>query len=659
MNTNISHNLIVSVLLCLLAVPVAADLIDDLARNPEVRAARISPTGEYLAVMKEEEAQNVVAVFTFPEMKLINVIDFPGKNEVGRFWWVNNERILVSVAIDWDRSEEDVGHGELYAVNADGKRGKYLYGRRGNMSGKAKSRTNQVTTEYAAASFLHPLWDDPKKVLIRIGQFGRGFKSATTVAKLDIYSGRVTEEVYPPTANADILTDSQGNVRFSYYLDDDQATVIHQRDPDTGRWKEFSRAAYGESQIVPLEVNDDGDIFVRASNNDGPEGLYLMDPATQKLEVIVQHPYVSLDGLDSDYNGDVYGARFMPDRYEQYFLSEDHPNVQLTQALKGVFPNAMVLIGSTTHDFSLSVVRPIEDVRTPEFYLYDRNTNQLRLLFDAMPWVDDSLLSPMQPIEVEARDGLMLRGYLTVPKGAEPKNLPLVIIPHGGPHGPRDEWGYQWFEGFVPAAGYATLRINYRGSGGYGLEFEKAGHRNWPTKMQDDLTDSVQWAIDQGIADPDRICIFGWSYGGYAAAMSITREPDLYKCSVAGAGVYDQEVQYNQADFADRTRWGKKYMDKVIGPTKEDRRLASPVTYVDKIKTPMLLVHGEDDARVPVEHAYELQKAMKAAGKPVPRLIELKNERHTPRNEENNVFWYRETIKFIAEHIGPGVPPKG
>ena len=209
----------------------------------------------------------------------------------------------------------------------------------------------------------------------------------------------------------------------------------------------------------------------------------------------------------------------------------------------------------------------------------------------------------------------------------------------------------------MPAAGYATLRINYRGSGGYGLEFERAGHRNWPTKMQDDLTDSVQWAIDQGIADPDRICIFGWSYGGYAAAMSITREPDLYKCSVAGAGVYDQEVQYNQADFADRTRWGKKYMDKVIGPTKEDRRLASPVTYVDKIKTPMLLVHGEDDARVPVEHAYELQKAMKAAGKPVPRLIELKNERHTPRNEENNVFWYRETIKFIAEHIGPGVPP--
>ena len=202
------------------------------------------------------------------------------------------------------------------------------------------------------------------------------------------------------------------------------------------------------------------------------------------------------------------------------------------------------------------------------------------------------------------------------------------------------------------------LQVNYRGSGGYGMGFEKAGHREWAGKMQDDLTDSVRWAIDQGIADPDRICISGWSYGGFATVMSMAREPDLYKCGVAGAGVYDQDLQYNRADFARFTRSGKRYVDQVIGPTAEDRAAASPITYVDRIKAPLLLVHGDKDLRVPVAHSEELVKAMKAAGKPEPELIILKNEPHSPRNEENVRTWYRRTVEFFEQHIGPGVKPE-
>ena len=323
--------------------------------------------------------------------------------------------------------------------------------------------------------------------------------------------------------------------------------------------------------------------------------------------------------------------------------------------LAQAFPGAVAQVVSTTHDFRLSIVRLEQDVRTLEFYIHDSEKGTVQKLFDAMPWIDDSLLSPMEPIQVTARDGVELHGYLTIPKGAQAKNLPLVVVPHGGPHGPRDIWGYQWFEGFVPASGYAMLQINFRGSGGYGVGFENMGHLEWGKKMQDDVTDATQWAIDQGIADPDRICIFGWSYGGYATLMGIIREPDLYSCAVAGAGVYDNDVQYEDADFADQTRWGKKYMDKVIGPTKADRDAASPITYIDRIKTPLLLVHGEEDQRVPVKHAYKLREAMKQAGKPVPDLIELENEPHSPRKEENNMRWRRATVEFFEKHIGPGV----
>ena len=203
------------------------------------------------------------------------------------------------------------------------------------------------------------------------------------------------------------------------------------------------------------------------------------------------------------------------------------------------------------------------------------------------------------------------------------------------------------------------LQINFRGSGGYGPAFERAGHREWSGKMQNDLTDAVNWAIDEGIADPERICIFGWSYGGYAAVRSIEREPDLYKCSVAGAGVYDQDLQYRTTDFARFSRWGTDYLDTVVGPTTEDRRRDSPVTYVDRIKVPLFLIHGEADARVPISQMRALEEALEKANKPKPKTLVLKKEAHSPRNPENVETMWREILAFFEEHIGPGVPVAG
>lgn len=638
-----------------LSVPVAAEYYADWLKPREIINARISPQGDYLAALKEENERRVLAVFSYPAMKLINVVSFPGKNEVGTYNWVNDERLLIRVDYDVGNREEEISYGELYAVNADGKKGKYLFGFRGGQNNKTQTRVSKVSQTPASASLIHERWHDPKTVLVQIVEWSRGYNRVTRAAVLDVYTGRVTRSIRGPANNARLIADARGDVRFAFYIDDDQRGIFYVR--NNNAWEEFSSAAYGETQVEPIEMGPEGQLYVYKSEDGGPRGLYLMDPKTQEFTELLQHDTVEVNNILQDHKGNLYGAVIAPDRYEQVFFDETHPNAQTRRALKATFPDAYPGIAGQTHDYRLNLVSFINDQETPSVFLFDTQTNRLQKLFDAVPHIPDEILAPMEPVVVEARDGMQLHGYLTRPKGAPEKNLPLVIVPHGGPHGIRDYWGYPFFEGWIPAAGYAMLQINYRGSGGYGQNFENAGHKEWTGQMQDDLTDSVQWAIEQGIADPERICIFGWSYGGFAAVMSLIREPDLYKCSVAGAGVYDMRVQYNSSDTTDLTRWGKKYLDKVIGPTQKDLLDASAISHVEKIKTPILLVHGEDDLRVPVENAYELRKAMKTAGKPVPRLIELKNEAHSIRNEKNNRRWITESVKFIEKHIGKGHPP--
>ncbi len=634
----------------------AYGFVDDFVKRPEVLRAKISPTGDYLAVLKEEEGERVLATFGFPSMKLLDVVNFPGKSEVGNMWWVNDERLLIQITIDLDSREEDIGFGELYAVNADGTKGKYIFGRRGDGMSDKRSRVQRVASTATAARLRHVRWQDPRKVLVELTELKRGFARSSSVGLLDVYTGRLTQRVNAPTANATMIADYQGDIRFSVNIDDDQVLIIHYLNPENGEWEEFSRAEFGDSQIVPESIMEDGRLYVRKSENDGPEGLYIMDPKTQKFELVYQHDTVDFDGTMEDWQGNVYGVESTPDFPEYKFIYESHPSAQLLMGMMNVFKDGFPFISDTTHDFRYSLVGLTQDTKTPELFLYDQQSNQLRPLFDSFPWIDDERLSPMQPIKIAARDGLELHGYLTVPKGHEAKDLPLVVVPHGGPHGPRDVWGYQWFEGFLPINGYSTLQINFRGSGGYGTEFENKGYKEWDGKMMDDITDATRWAIEKGIADPDRICIFGWSFGGFSAVMSIIREPDLYKCSVAGAGVYEHKIQF-ESDFGEQTRWGRKYLAKVIGDA-EELDLASPVNYVEKIKTPVLLIHGDADPRVPIEHAYALQKAYRQAGRPEPRLIKLKNEAHTPRNEKNIRAYQKGTIDFIEKHIGKGLLPK-
>lgn len=636
----------------LLCASGRADLVSDMAKPPEILSAQLSPQGDYLAVLREVDSKRAVFVFSFPEMKNTAVLSYPGRNEVGSFRWVSDERLIATVTQDWDRFTENRGTGELFGINADGSKPEHLFGFRAG-SQEINTRLKPARREFASANISNPLWDDPRHVQINITYWTRGLARVTETAKMNVLTGRLSAKVRAPTTDAYMISDRDGNVRFSISTDDDQNNVIHVRDQKTKEWSIFSKTPYGKASTVPIALAEDDKIYVQHSPDGGPYGIYLMDPATQNYEKIYRHPLVDAYAAQ-DRDGNIYGVRIMPDKPDFKSLDDKHPLSRLARSLQRTFPDGAPYLTSATADGNLVLAAIDRDQKTPEFYLYDAGAKELSLLFDALPWVDDSRLAEMRPIKVTARDGLELHGYLSVPPGTTAENLPLIVVPHGGPHGPRDRWGYDGFFGVVPASGYATLAINFRGSGGYGNDFEAAGHREWGKKMQDDVTDATRWAIEQGIADPERICIFGWSYGGYATLMGIIREPELYQCAVAGAGVYDNEIQYREADFTRFTRFGKKYLDRVLGPTREDRRQSSPVTYVDRIETPLMLVHGDKDLRVPIEHLYALKKALKAAKKPEPKTLVLKKEPHTPRDEKNLEKMWRSILAFFETHIGPG-----
>jgi dipeptidyl aminopeptidase/acylaminoacyl peptidase len=257
----------------------------------------------------------------------------------------------------------------------------------------------------------------------------------------------------------------------------------------------------------------------------------------------------------------------------------------------------------------------------------------------------------MQPIRFDARDGLKIRGYVTVPKDyVAGEKLPLIVNPHGGPFGVRDYWGYNPEHQFFASRGYAVVQVNYRGSGGYGRDFEQAGYGEWGRKMQHDLSDAVHYLVEEGIADPDRVCIYGGSYGGYATMAGMTFTPELYRCGINYVGVTDVPLLFSSMP----RHWEplKELMKVQIGDPKDAEFMdsISPLAHVDKIDDPILIVHGRRDPRVVIDHAEKLRRQMKRLEREFEWLVK-NNEGHGFRKEENRLELYKTMEDFLAQHL--------
>jgi len=264
-------------------------------------------------------------------------------------------------------------------------------------------------------------------------------------------------------------------------------------------------------------------------------------------------------------------------------------------------------------------------------------------------WIDPAKQAEMRPVSFASRDGLKVHGYVTLPPGKGENRLPMVVMPHGGPFGVQDIWKFNKDAQLLAAAGYAVLQVNFRGSGGYGGAFTQAGARQWGLKMQDDLTDATRWAIQSGLADPSRICLYGASYGAYASLMGVAKEPALYRCAAGYVGVYDLPMMHTRGD-TQQAKWGRNYIKDWIG---EPASLAavSPTQLADRIKAPVFLAAGGEDERAPIQHTELMERRLKAAGVPVESLY-FRTEGHGFYKPEHQKEFYSRLLAFLGRHLG-------
>jgi dienelactone hydrolase len=649
---------------CLLALALclpsslsaATGSLEDFVRYPAYDALYLSPKGTHLAVTHRSDRTEMLSVFRLPSLELISSTRFASGLGISRIYWASEERMLIQPARRHPtRDDQKTPTGELAAMDVDGNNRDMLWGfnaGRDRMSFVSSARRGSMTW----ARIIDLLPDDAHHVLIQNGGYrlsGMEDGMRNEAFLLDVRNGQARSIARSPIQDAYFVTDS-----------DHEVNLVAGRN-DAGEFELYVRETGGRFELKHTSRLNDGNL--RPLMRSGRPGYYLFsDSASAPIEGLVEWNPISNDRREIFRHAEVDIARYYTAPYPRlwalkyydhfpyyHYPDPGHPLVALHRSLKAMFPEDDVAIFDATDDLQLALAYASGPRNPGTYYLLDVEKRALIEGLDSRPWLRGAALAAVEPIEVTVRDGLTVRSYLTLPAGAaagETGPLPMIVLVHGGPHGIYDTWGFDAEAQLFASRGYAVLQVNYRGSGGRGMEFMSAGFGRWGAEMQDDITDTVRYTITEGIADEDRICIYGASYGGYAAMTGAFRDPDLYRCAVGYAGVYDLPLMFEKGDIPERES-GILYLREALGADPEDLKARSPTQNAARIKAATLLIHGKLDERAPYAHAVAMRRALIEAGNPPDWLVENR-EGHGFQNHHNRLAMYRKLLDFFDAHTG-------
>ncbi|MDH5634166.1 MAG: S9 family peptidase [Gammaproteobacteria bacterium] len=611
--------------------------VEDFFRKPDKVILRMSPDGKYLSYMQRatDGKQHLVIqdVASGKTRQLVQEKDQP----IRRYLWLNNERVAYAM----DKGGDENYH--VYAISVDG-----------------SNEVDLTPFDGVKANLENDLKDDKEHIIVTLN---KNNPKVFEPYKVNINTGKLEQLMENKDEKNPIMGyqfDRHGELRAYGKQADDVFTDIYYKNRKTGNFELVVRANWYENfNIVEFDYTSKNpdDAYVVTNLDSDKSRVVLYDLAKKKVtrEIYANESY------------DVENMRLSRKRgYELDYISFEGAKPQIVpvsteykkihEVLTEKFGDRVFSILDATDAEDKLMVVASSDRSRGVYYQYDTRTQSVKELISILPHLDEADMSEMTPIQFSSRDGLTIHGYVTRPKSAKAgEKIPLIVVPHGGPQGVRDEWRFSPLDQLFASRGYATLRVNFRISGGYGKTFLKAGFKQVGRKAMDDVEDGIAYVVKQGWVDEKRIGVFGGSHGGYAVLMGLVKTPDLYACGVDYVGVSNIETFMNSIPpyWEPYRKLMKDIWYDLDNPKEKEIALTvSPVHQVDKIKKPLFVVQGANDPRVNINESDQIVSKLRARGFEVPYMVKY-NEGHGFAREENNLELFRAMMGFFAGCFAP------
>lgn len=599
--------------------------LEDFFRKPERILVRLSPDGTHLAWLAPFERRMNVFVRTLATGEERRVTASTGRDIAG-YLWASDDRLVYV---------QDQGGDEnwrLFAVGRDG-----------------SNPLDLTPFDGVQCRIEDDLEDVPNEILFSMNKRD---PQVFDVYRLDTATGAMERIAENPGNVQSWITDHAGRLRLATTTDGVDTSILY-RETEDDPWRTIATYDFKENATPLFFTFDDREIYVASNVGRDKAAIFTYDlEHGRERDLVFEHPDVDVTRLLYSRRRKVVTAAFVQTARPGYrFFDEERARIQ--RVLDERLPDRFNTLQSYARDESRYVVHSGSDRSLGSYHLLDTATDALEPLFEISPWLDESDMATKDPIEYRARDGRTIHGYLTLPPGAAPRGLPMVVNPHGGPWH-RDVWGFDSEAQFLANRGYAVLQCNFRGSTGYGRDFLEAGFGEWGLAMQDDISDGVEWAVASGLADPAHVAIYGGSYGGYATLSGLTKTPELYACGVSYVGVSNLFTWIE----AIPPYW-KPYLEmmyEMVGHPERDAerfRETSPFFRAERIVAPLFVAQGANDPRVRKEESDQIVEALRSRGVDVEYLVK-EDEGHGFHNEENAFEFYRAMERFLARHLGDG-----
>lgn len=602
--------------------------VEDFFKTPDRSNFSISRDGTHYAFLGPYERRKNIFVQKIGEQE-VTQITFEKERDIPGFGWANNNRLIY---IKDDGGDENF---KLFAVDKDGSNPKDL-----------------TPFEKIRINLIDSLPDDEAHMIIGMN---KDSKVLFEPYKINIENGdsvKIAINDNPAEPIEGWMTDNKGKLRVAMRTTDGVNHTLLYRDNEDEEFRDIITTDFTE-HISPVHFDADDSHILYVVSNLGRDKTVLtkfdMHEKKETGEVIFSHDEVDVSSLIwSRKKKKATGIKYSTWKGLIHFLDDDRADLQKKWA--ALIPGDYEIVASSTDDDEERwILRTYSDKSLGSYYLYERSKDEVQKICDISDWLDEEDMSSMKAISYTTRDGLTINGYLSLPKDKS-DTIPIIVHPHGGPW-VRDDWGYNPAIQLLTSRGYGVFQMNYRGSTGFGKDFWKKGFKQWGKKMQDDITDGVNYLVNEGIADKNKVAIFGGSYGGYATLAGITFTPDVYCCAVDFVGVS------NLFTFMKTIPpYWQPYLDtlyEMVGHPEKDKEAmeeASPVFHVDKIKVPLLVVQGANDPRVNIDESDQIVRSLQNNNVPCTYMVKY-NEGHGFANEENKFEFYKVMLGFFAKYL--------